>query len=137
IREPHTELSPVIATAESEDFSLSVSHHDKRTVRHTMTHPAVTTDFPRLTLSRDDVVLVSQAAFRTGSFFPLFPAGLHPGLVRPFWVAHDVVGLDSGIWYHNPQTNRWCFMSEGEHRMESQYLALGREAFGNAAAVCW
>ena len=53
-------------------------------------------------LPRSDFLSINRVAFRGGSFFPMFPDGAHVACVRPFWIVHDVNGLDHGILYHDP-----------------------------------
>jgi len=137
IREPHTELSPVVASAKMQQFDAPTDWPESRDVRHVLLAPRPPAPVPRTAISRDVLTAVSRVTFRGGSVFPIFPSGPHLGLVRPFWVIHDVTGMEPGIWYHNPINNGWCLMIGGEHRIESKYLTLDREAFGNAAAVCW
>ena len=52
-------------------------------------------------------MLINRLAFRGGTFFPLHPDGPHVALVRPFWLIHEVVGMDSGLWYYHPPTDAW------------------------------
>jgi SagB-type dehydrogenase family enzyme len=57
--------------------------------------------------------------------------------VRPFWVVHNVSGLDEGIWFYRAITDEWCLLRPHGFRLETHYLAHEDEAFANAAAVCF
>ncbi len=91
----------------------------------------------KLPISRDRFLTINRAAFLGGSFDPILPDGPYVGLVRPFWVVHDVTGLDSGIWYYHPPADKWWLMRNGEFRFESGYLSAEQSFAADAAAVCW
>jgi SagB-type dehydrogenase family enzyme len=88
-------------------------------------------------IQRDAFIAINRMAFRGGTFFPLHPDGPHVALVRPFWLIHDVVGLDAGIWYYNPPTDEWAILRHGNFRREAFYLAMEQQAFGQSAATCF
>jgi SagB-type dehydrogenase family enzyme len=88
-------------------------------------------------ITRDHFIIINRTAFRGGAFFPLHPDGPHVALVRPFWLIHDVAGMDSGIWYYNPPTDEWTILRHGTFRREAYYLALEQQAFGQCSAVCF
>jgi SagB-type dehydrogenase family enzyme len=80
---------------------------------------------------------MNRLAFRGGTFAPVFPAGPHVGLVRPFWAIHNVTGLASGIWHYDPMNDRWHLRRPGDFRVETKYVSLEQRPCGNAAAACF
>lgn len=88
-------------------------------------------------IRRDHFLTINRTAFLTGSFDPILPDGAHVGLVRPFWIVHDVSGLDRGIWYYHPPADKWWLMRNGDFRFESGYLCAEQSFVGDASAVCW
>ena len=144
LRPPLTELSPLqllpqaAQEAHFQDIStpeeLSNGGASLRRVLLTRRSPA---DFLRHSISRTNFWWLNRLAFRGGSFFPVIPDGPHVGLVKPFWVLHDVGGMDDGVWYYDAPTDRWALLRRGDFRLESQYLALEQAPVGNAAAVCY
>jgi SagB-type dehydrogenase family enzyme len=137
IRPPLTELSPLpdnflaarLAAVAGRDHGLPL-----RTAL-LKTRPAL--DFPRDPIPRDAFRTISRFAFAGGSYFPLFPSGVHAALVRPFWVVHNVSGMDPGIWFYRSDYDEWCLLRADAFRLETQYLTCEDDAFGNAAAVCF
>lgn len=144
IRPPLTELSPLsllpqqAQAAHFQDLpppeELATGGQSLRRVLLTRRSPS---DFLRHSLSRTRFWWLNRLAFRGGSHFPVLPDGPHVGLVRPFWVLHDVGGMDDGVWYYDAPSDRWALFRRGGFRMESQYLALEQPPVGNAAAVCF
>jgi SagB-type dehydrogenase family enzyme len=57
--------------------------------------------------------------------------------VRPFWVVHNIAGMDCGIWFYRADADGWCLLRKGAFRLETQYLSHEDEACGNASAVCY
>ena len=53
------------------------------------------TDFTREAIPRDYFWHISRLSFRGGTFFPMFPAGSHLALIRPFWSIHAVDGMEA------------------------------------------
>ena len=94
-------------------------------------------DFLRNSIARTALWWINRLSFRGGSHFPVRPDGPHAGLVKPYWILHDVGGMDDGVWYYDAQLDRWSLLRRGQFRMESQYLALEQPPVGNAAAVCF
>src|SRR5207244_306556 len=92
---------------------------------------------------RDQLVAINQVAFRGGSFSPMSPAGVHVATARPFWIVHDVPGMEPGVWYYHPPADTWGVLraakgqtKDGRFRREARYMAGDADAFGDAAAVC-
>jgi SagB-type dehydrogenase family enzyme len=80
---------------------------------------------------------MNRAAFRSGSHFPLFPDGPHVALIRPFWIIHSVVGIDSGVWYYHPMTDHFVNLDRDDHRIDAAYLAYEQPIAAHASAVCF
>jgi SagB-type dehydrogenase family enzyme len=140
IRPPLTELSPVPAHYPAAAVAPSAAHHHHNhavPLRDVLLNATDATDFYRDAIPRDSFRTINRLAFRGGSYFPLFPAGVHVALVRPFWVVHNVSGMESGVWCYRADRDDWCFLLPQESRLEAQYLTCEDQAFGNAAAVCF
>ena len=146
IRPPLTELSPMsmlppaAQAAHVQDLvpPESLTEGDGgaplRRVLLTRRSPA---DFLRQAIPRPKLWWASRLAFRGGSHHPVMPDGPHVGLVKPYWVLHDVAGMDEGVWFYDALEDRWLLLRRGQFRMETQYLALEQPPVGNAAAVCF
>jgi SagB-type dehydrogenase family enzyme len=94
-------------------------------------------DFEPRAISREKLLTINRLAFMTGTFPPILPDGPHIGLIRPFWIVHDVPGIESGLWLFHPSADRWWLLRRGTFRAESRWLAADNPAAGNAAAVCY
>ena len=97
-------------------------------------HPV--TEFAPRHLTRDQFMLINRLAFRGGTFYPLHPDGPHVALVRPFWLIHEVAGLDSGVWYYHPPTDSWSILRPGTFRREAAMLSL-QPVFAQGSATCF
>jgi SagB-type dehydrogenase family enzyme len=97
-------------------------------------HPV--TEFAPRHLNRDQFMLINRLAFRGGAFYPLHPDGPHVALVRPFWLIHDVTGMDSGVWYYHPPADAWSILRPGTFRREAAMLSL-QPVFGQGSATCF
>lgn len=93
--------------------------------------------FHRKAIPRDQFVAVSKLAMRGPSYYPMMPNARHASLVRPLWLVLDVAGVDNGVWYHHPQTDRWSMSARGWWRMETAYLSREQPLAGDASAVCF
>ncbi len=136
IRPPLTDLSPLppnTPIVQPPETSEPVTGQPLRRVL--LTRQASARFGPR-GITRDAFVAINRTAFRGGTYFPLHPDGPHVALVRPFWLIHDVAGMDSGIWYYNPPTDEWSILRHGTFRREAFYLAHEQPAFGQCAAAC-
>jgi SagB-type dehydrogenase family enzyme len=136
LRPPLTELSPLPADYAVTHVPADANPAAGLPVRQVLLDRRATAHLAKQNLSRADLLAINRAAFRGGSCFPMFPDGPHVACVRPFWIVHDVTGLDRGIWYYHPPADAWSLLNAGTFRRESKYIAGDRAAFGEAAAVC-
>jgi hypothetical protein len=95
------------------------------------------THFGPRPIPREEFAQVNRLAFRGGTFFPLHPDGPHVALVRPFWIIHDVKGMDAGVWYYHPVGDFWTILRHGDFRREAAFLAMEQQHFGRCAATCF
>jgi SagB-type dehydrogenase family enzyme len=107
------------------------------TVRQVMMGRNSASSFPRSAITRDEFLTLNCLGFGAISPYPIRPAGAHTGLVRPFWVVHEVSGVNSGVWYADPVSRQWYFLRPGHFRMESAYLCQEQPACGQASAICY
>jgi SagB-type dehydrogenase family enzyme len=138
VRPPLTDLSPLPPNFPVFDPPVTVGEHDAgealRKILLTR-QPTPTFGARARPIGRDALLTINRLAFRGGTFFPLHPDGPHAALVRPFWVLHDVTGMDSGVWYYHPPTDAWSMLRHGSFRRELSVLALDQPAFGRSAAT--
>jgi SagB-type dehydrogenase family enzyme len=140
LRPPLTELSPLKLDDDGEEAASEKSpfgDDDGPTLHHVITKRRSAADFLRKPIELDQLWAINRLAYRGGSYFPIFPAGAHVGLIRPMWIVNDVAGLESGVWYYDPASDRWVLHRAGDFRLESQYLCLEQPIGGNASAVCF
>jgi SagB-type dehydrogenase family enzyme len=139
VRPPLTELSPLPEGAVPADLPEPAPDLARRgaTLKSVLRKRRSCADFVRAPLSLDDLWTINRLAFRGGTFAPVFPAGPHVGLVRPFWAVHDVTGMPGGIWHYDPIDDRWHSIKPGEFRIETQYVSLEQRLCGNASAACF
>jgi SagB-type dehydrogenase family enzyme len=137
IRAPLTELSPMPANAVMIEKPAPDDPPPGDPLFQALTSHRPATDFVRRAIGRDPFLTINAAAFRGGSHFPLFPDGPHVALVRPFWIVHDVLGLESGIWYYHPPTDRWAMLARGNYRIDTSYLCCEQPLAAHASAVCF
>jgi SagB-type dehydrogenase family enzyme len=136
LRPPLTELSPLPAGVATRQFPAEPQSPAGMPVRQAMLARRAVPRFSKRPIARGEFLGVNRAAFLGGSFFPMYPNGAHVACVRPFWIVHDVTGVDRGIWYFHPPGDAWSLLNAGSFRRESKYIAGDREVFGEAAAVC-
>jgi SagB-type dehydrogenase family enzyme len=138
LRPPLTELSPLPATVPSSRFDAAANDAPPASLpaRQALLGRRPMSALARRPMTRGELLALNHAAFRGGSFFPMFPDGPHVACVRPFWIMHEVTGFDRGIWYYHPQTDRWSMLNAGQFRRESKYIAGDSDCFSHAAAVC-
>jgi SagB-type dehydrogenase family enzyme len=137
IRPPLTELSPAPVGAVAIDLAPPEELPGGPSLRKVLMTRRSPHDFLRHSISRGQFWTINRLSFRGGSHFPTFPDGPHVGLVKPFWVLHDVGGMDSGVWLYDAANDRWMLVRRGDYRMETQYLCLEQAACGNSSAVCF
>ena len=136
IRPPLTELTPMPADFRAAHLGPVGPHGTGKPLRDLLLATPQARDFSHEALPRDTLRSLSRMAFAGGTYFPLFPSGVHAALVRPFWVIHHVAGMESGIWFHRADVDEWCLLRTESLRFETKYLAMEQEAFGNASAIC-
>lgn len=134
---PLTELSPIPAAMDAHPMSEGTPPEGGHTVRQVMMTRQSARSFGRLSIARDELIALNRAGFMASSAYPILPAGLHAGLARPFWVVHEVSGVNNGIWYADPVSKQWYFLRPGHFRMESAYLCQEQPICGQASAVCF
>lgn len=137
VRPPLTEMSPLPPTLRGTTFPSPKESEAGASGRQVFLGRRTPRDFARTRVSREPFLRICRLAFRGGSQFPLFPAGPHVALIRPFWIVNAVSGMDDGIWYYHPPNDAWSLLRGGSFRREAQYLAREQEFCGNAAAVCF
>lgn len=136
IRPPLTEMSPMPAAHPPADVPPDDGAEAGLPVRQVLLERRGSPSLLRQAIARPALLRITRVAFRGGSFFPLFPTGSHVAAVRPFWILQDVTGMDRGLWYYDPITDRWHRLSTGQYRRQAKYIAGDRPVFGEAAAVC-
>ena len=137
IRPPLTELSPAKKGLLPADLPEPPAPAGGPSLREVMVNRRSARDYTRTSIPLEKLWQVNRLAFRGGSYFPVFPAGPHVGLIRPMWVVNDVAGLEPGVWYYDPPADRWTLHRRGEARLEGEYLCLEQALCGNASAVCF
>jgi len=137
IRPPATELSPLPPTVDVSVFDIPEELQRCPSLRRTFLDRRSPKDFAHRAIGRDDLATIARLSFRGGTYSPLFPRGPHMGLIRPFWVLHDVVGMQPGIWYYHPPTDGWSLLRPWNCRADSKRFAMEQEFSGNAGAICW
>src|SRR5205085_8107936 len=136
IRPPLTDLSPLAPEFLNTEMIPTVPPTGGPSLRQAIFSRRSARDFQRHSISRNQFLTINRLAFRTGTFAPLLPQGSHVALVRPFWVVHDVTGIEQGVWYYHPVTEQWSCMKYGDSRMELRFAMLEQPACGEASAVC-
>lgn len=136
VRPPLTELDPLPPTHPPANLPLIAELEPGLPVRQVLLDRPARTILARQPIPRTSLMSISRVTFRGGSFFPVFPDGPHLGAIRPFWIVHEVTGMDRGLWYYNSMADQWHLLQAGEFRRQSAYIAADRPPFGDAAAVC-
>lgn len=136
LRPPLTEMSPMPANFPVSGVRMDRDPEGGLPVRQTMLQRRPKATLTKHPINRKDLLAINRVTFRGGSFFPMFPDGPHLACVRPFWIVHDVVGIDHGIWYYHPPADTWSQLNAGQYRREVKYLSGDHASFGDAAAVC-
>jgi SagB-type dehydrogenase family enzyme len=137
IRPPLTESSPLPANYPIVDPPPPMEEKPEGDpLRKILLTRQPSTEFAPRSIPRDQFMLINRHAFRGGTFFPLHPDGPHVALVRPFWLIHDVIGMDGGVWYYHPPSDNWSILKHGRFRRDAAHLALEQVAFGQSSATC-
>jgi SagB-type dehydrogenase family enzyme len=137
IRPPFTELSPVAPEHLTIDLQPDRQPEIASAARHVLLSRRSMRAFGRHALSRDQFLLINRLSFRGGSVFPMLPDGPHVALLRPYWIVNAVAGMEAGLWYYDPRTDRWALQRRGEFRADAAYLSVEQPHCGNASAVCF
>jgi SagB-type dehydrogenase family enzyme len=137
IRPPLTELSPMPSDAVMVEKVVPEDAPVGQSLMRTLTTRRIASNFHRRSITRNAFLAMNFATFRGGSYFPLFADGPHVALIRPFWIVHEVVGVDSGVWYYHPPADRWSNLDRDDHRIDAAYIACEQPLAANAAAVCF
>jgi len=136
VRPPLTELTPL-----PEDFAcerlVSGPIVGLQPLRDTLLSRRTAEGFAFQPLTRDQFAAINRLALRGGTCFPVKPQGAHVGLVRPFWMVSRVTGMDPGVYYYHPPTDRWTMLQPGDFHVEATYLSREQAKCGQAAAVCF
>jgi SagB-type dehydrogenase family enzyme len=137
IRPPLTELTPLPPNFPTVDPLPPMDEKpDGDSLRKILLTRQPSSEFAPRSIPRDQFMLINRLAFRGGTFFPLHPDGPHVALVRPFWLIHDVVGMDGGVWYYHPPSDGWSILKHGRFRRDAAVLSLEQVQFGQASATC-
>ncbi|HEY7090518.1 MAG TPA: SagB/ThcOx family dehydrogenase [Tepidisphaeraceae bacterium] len=137
IRPPLTDLSPLAPNIPAyERPPVDEPRGGRPLGPMLMKRPPALKAFARKAIPRDPFLAISRLAFRRSSYYPLVADAAHVALVRPLWILHDVLGMDSGVWYYHPQSDRWSMLGRGNFRVETAYLSREQALAGDAAAVC-
>jgi SagB-type dehydrogenase family enzyme len=137
IRSPLTELSPVPLDSLSAAPNYTEKPQGGPSMRQVLMTRRSTRAFAERSISRDQFLAINRMAFRGGSVFPMMPDGPHAALVRPYWIAHIVAGMDSGIYYYDPATDGLISLSRGNFHSKSAWLCVEQKICGQASALCF
>ena len=136
VRPPLTELSPLPADHRMHELQITDEPPRGPSMPRSCSNAEARRDFTSQSIPRNKFLAINLAAFRTGTFVPLYPDGPHMALIRPLWIVHDVSGVTTGIWYYHPPANQWSLLRGGDFRRQSAFICLEQPRCGNAAAVC-
>lgn len=137
IRAPATELSPLPPNVRGYDRQPIEEPYGGQPLGRVLMSRRSARDFVPRAMARDALLTINKLAFRGGSYSPVLPIGPHVGIIRPFWIINDVVGVDSGIWYYHPVNDQWYMLARHNFRPEAKFLSLEQELCGNGSAVCF
>lgn len=137
VRPPVTQLTPL-----PEKFPTAYLHPPEppdggKPMRHVLRNRHNSAEFAQLGLPRTAFWTINRVAFRSGSYCPVYPQGPHIGLIRPFWIIHDVAGMAQGITYYDLMSDQWAPLRPGSFRKEAAYLSTENPAWGLGAAACF
>lgn len=136
VRPPLTDMSPVPSSVRMERLAEANKHVASRSLRAVLLTPRFVEAFAPRPMSRDQLVRLSRASMRGGTYFPLKPEGTHVALVRPFWLIHDVTGQEPGIWWYDPLNDKWAQLNHGHYKHEMGALSSQRDLLRDASAIC-
>lgn len=136
IRAPLTNASPLPASLPAVERAPASEMPAGLTLSKVILKHTFAQQFSRLASPRDIFLHLNRLSFRGGTYYPLAPDGAHVALVRPYWVIHDVVGIDPGIWAYDPRTDRFAMLNRGQYRLESAYVCCDDPRLADASALC-
>lgn len=136
IHPPLTELSPLPAEHPMQEVPIIADPGGSVSLRQVLLKRRSSRDLLQNSIPRDKFLAINQAAFRTGTFLPLYPDGPHLALVRPFWIVNEVTGVYSGVWYYHPPADRWVLLRRDNFRRHAAFICLEQARCGNASALC-
>jgi SagB-type dehydrogenase family enzyme len=136
IRPPATDTCPLPSGMQMFEKPVRTDQINPRTFFRTVANRRSAPAFVMKSINRDPFLLINQTAFQGGTYYPISPDGAHVGLVRPFWLISDVTGMDPGIWYYHPPTNKWAMLAMGVVRRQIATLSINNPLVAAAAAVC-
>lgn len=137
VKPPFTELTAMPDGIERIPVAQSATPLGGDPLADVVTRRRSARDFLRESLPAAKFFEANWRAFRAGTYWPLRPDGQHVALVRPFWLVHDVAGLDSGIYHYDPVADAWSLLRQGSYRAQAKALCALQELAANAAAVCF
>ncbi|MDB5332231.1 MAG: hypothetical protein JWP03_3382 [Phycisphaerales bacterium] len=137
VRPPLTELSPVPDDLLTTELTSSEQPPVGPPARQVLLSRRTMRSFGRHALSREQFLLINRLAFRGGSVSPMSPDGPHTALLRPYWIVNAVAGMEAGLWYYDPRTDRWAMLRRGDFRSDAAYLCVEQPMCGNASALCF
>ena len=137
IRRPSTELCPIDDALLQAAPPYLVDLPPGPPIRQTLLSRRSTRTFSDRSISRDQFLAINRLAYRGGSIFPMMPDGPHIAFLRPFWITNLVAGLDTGVCYYDPKSDKLAMMSRGDFRSNAAYLCVEQPICGEASAVCF
>ncbi len=137
IKPPLTEISPLSQQIQTIERPPDEQPHGGEWLMKLLQARRSARAFQRTPISREHFLWINRVALRGHAYWPMQPADGHAALVRPFWIVNDVRGLDPGIWYYDPPSDRWANLAHGETRMEAAYICMEQQLAADASAVCF
>jgi SagB-type dehydrogenase family enzyme len=136
IHPPITTWTPIAPDLPGEQREPLVEPEAGKPFGELVTNRRAVASIQRRTIPRDQFLAINRVAMRGPAYYPLMPDYDHASLVKPVWMILDVVGIDRGIWYYHPPTDRWTMLFRGNVRLETAFLSCELSLAGDAAAVC-
>lgn len=137
IKPPLTEISPLSEQIQAYERPPDEEPHGGDGLSKVLQSRRSARAFHRVAMSREHFLWINRVAFRGHAYWPMQPADGHAALVRPFWMVNGVRGVDPGVWFYDPATDRWATLARGETRMEAAYLCMEQPLAADASAICF
>lgn len=137
IKPPLTEISPLSQQIQAFERPPDEEPHGGEGLTKVLQSRRSATAFQRAAVSREHFLWINRVASRGNVYWPIQPGDAHAALVRPFWIVNDVRGMDPGIWYYDPPSDKWANLARGETRMEAAYICMEQQLAADASAVCF